>query len=148
MDLCLSRFFKSEACVSSWNSLFLVLVTYDYQSIPAPDLPESLVLHISSHVLLQHFICMTHPSPYFYHCPCNPFPTSLLESSFRNTKYITPVPSCMAPLPSHIALKQLQPRQLSLHLPPQWITSALQDFATLDTFLGMSFTSYYLGNYT
>ena len=68
--------------------------------------------------------------------------------SFRNTKYITPVPSCMAPFPSHIALKQLQPRQLSLHLPPQWITSALQDFATLDTFLGMSFTSYYLGKYT
>ena len=28
--------FKSEACVSSWNSLFLVLVTYDYQSIPPP----------------------------------------------------------------------------------------------------------------
>lgn len=98
--------------------------------------------------MLQHFTCMPHPSPCFYHCPCNPFPTSLPESSFQNTKYITPVPSCMAPLPSCIALKQLQPRQLSLHLPPQWITSALQDFATLDTFLGMSFISYYLGKYT
>lgn len=51
------------------------------------DLPESLVLHISFHVLLQHFICMTHPSPYFYHCPCNPFPTSLLESSFHQIHY-------------------------------------------------------------
>lgn len=37
--------FKSEACVSSWDSLFLILITYDYQSIPPPDLPESLVLH-------------------------------------------------------------------------------------------------------
>ena len=47
--------------------------------------------------MLQHFTCMTHPSRYFYHCPCNPFPTSLLESSFRNTKYITPVPTCICP---------------------------------------------------
>lgn len=51
--------FKSEACVSSWDSLFLILITYDYQSIPPSDLPESLVLHLHWNATAFHL----HDSP-------------------------------------------------------------------------------------
>lgn len=87
--------FKSEACVSSWDSLF----SYSWHMISNQFHLQIFLslLFCTLTEMLQHFTCLPHPSPYFYHCPRNPFPTSLPES-FQNTKYITPVPSCMAPL--------------------------------------------------
>lgn len=70
--------FKSEACVSSWDSLshthdiWLAINSTSRSSWVSCSAPSLKCYSIS--------LCLPHPSPYFYHCPCNPFPTSLPES--------------------------------------------------------------------
>lgn len=66
---------------------------YTQLSISSTSRSARVSCSATSLVLPHHFTCRSHPSPQCYRCPYNPSPTILLESSFRNTKHVTPVPS-------------------------------------------------------